>query len=168
MPVPFLTPRLAVRPFTVDDAPELHAVLYRDPEAMRFVGGPHTVEATRAGIERYIDQQEAAGYSFWAVEERESGLIAGEAGLFPLSGEGPEVELGYAFGRAYWGRGYATEVAGAIIAEAFGALGLERVVAVAKAENARSLHVLAKLGFRAEGEREAWGQRQLFFVRDRG
>ena len=44
---------------------------------------------------------------------------------------------------------------------------MQRVVAVAKAENTASLHVLGKLGFRSEGERVAWGAQQLFFVRDR-
>jgi RimJ/RimL family protein N-acetyltransferase len=44
---------------------------------------------------------------------------------------------------------------------------VQRVVAVAKAENTASLHVLDKLGFRNEGERIAWGAQQLFFVRNR-
>jgi ribosomal-protein-alanine N-acetyltransferase len=167
VPVPILTPRLVLRAFTVDDAPQLHEALYRDPEAMRFIGGPHSVQATRQGIERYIDQQERSGFSFWAVEERESGFIVGEAGLFPLNARGPDTELGYAFGRSAWGRGYATEVGEAILAEAFGPLGLDRVVALAKRQNRGSLNVLRKLGFREQGEIEAWGSRHAFFVRER-
>lgn len=168
MPVPILTSRLALRAFTVDDAPQLHAALYRDAEAMHFIGGTHSVQATRQGIERYVDQQEADGFSFWAVEERESGLVVGEAGLFPLDARGPDVELGYALGSRWWGRGYATEAATGILEEAFGPLDLARVVAVAKRENTGSLNVLRKLGFREEGDIHAWGSRQALFVRERG
>jgi RimJ/RimL family protein N-acetyltransferase len=84
-----------------------------------------------------------------------------------MNGVGPDIELGYAFGRDWWGRGYATEAAGAILGVAFEQLGAPRVVAVAKRENTGSLHVLDKLGFRFEGERDAWGVRQMFFVCDR-
>ena len=56
--------------------------------------------------------------------------MAGEAGLVPLGGEGPDIELGYGLGSAFWGRGLATELGRAILDEAFGPLGLQRVVAV--------------------------------------
>jgi RimJ/RimL family protein N-acetyltransferase len=101
------------------------------------------------------------------VTENETGAVIGEAGLYPMNGVGPDIELGYALGTPWWGRGYATEAARAILHAAFENLGVERVVAVAKRENTGSLHVLDKLGFRMEGERDAWGARQLFFVRDR-
>ena len=55
----------------------------------------------------------------------------------------------------------------AILQTAFEALGAQRVVAVAKRENTASLHVLEKLGFRNEGERNAWGALQLYYVCDR-
>jgi [ribosomal protein S5]-alanine N-acetyltransferase len=165
--VPFVTPRLAVRPFDLDDAEQLHAVLYGDAVAMQFLGGPHSLDATVRSLERYITQQERTGYSFWAVEERETGFIVGEAGLFPFGGEGPEVEVGYAFGSAHWGRGYATEAAGGIVDRAFAHLEVDHLVAVAKRQNTGSLHVLGKLGFEQRGERDAWGARQLFFVCER-
>jgi len=168
VPVPITTRRLVLRAFTPDDVSEIHAHLYSDATAMRFIGGPHTLQRTRQGIETYIAQQRRSGFSFWAVLERETGSIVGEAGLYPFNAVGPEVELGYALGTPWWGRGYATEVGEALLAEAFGPLGLERVVAVVKPDNARSQRVLVRLGFRAEGERQAWGAPHLLFVRDRG
>jgi [ribosomal protein S5]-alanine N-acetyltransferase len=164
--VPIITERLLLRAFTLEDVPGIHAALYSDPDAMRFIGGAHTLERTRQGIASYIDHQERVGYSFWAVEERASGTVIGEAGLYPLNGTGPDVELGYAFGSPWWGRGYATEAGGAILQAAFATLGMPRIVAVAKRENVDSRHVLEKLGFRQEGERDAWGSRHLYFVRD--
>jgi RimJ/RimL family protein N-acetyltransferase len=60
--------------------------------------------------------------------------------------------LGYWIDGEYQGQGYATEAVGNAVALAFGALGLHRVQAAVMPHNAASLRVLAKLGFRKEGE----------------
>ncbi|MGH2942404.1 MAG: GNAT family N-acetyltransferase [Solirubrobacteraceae bacterium] len=167
MPLPILTERLVLRAYDCTDLDELHAALYSDDDAMRLLGGPRDLAGTRAALERSMTQQERAGFSFWPVIERESGLLVGEAGLFPLAPDGPDVALGYAFGARHWGRGYATEAAGAVLAEAFGPLGMERVVAITREANQGSRRVLSKLGFRMEGMRHVWGAEQLFFVLER-
>ena len=164
MALPIVTDRLELRPYVVDDVPAIHAVLYGDAEAMRLIGGAVDLEETRRRIELYIAHQRSAGYAFWAVVERATGALAGEAGLIPFGGEGPDVELGYAFGRAFWGRGLATEAGRAVLAEAFGPLGLERVVAVTMPVNLGSQRVLAKLGFVPAGRREVWDAEQLYYV----
>ncbi len=164
MPLPIVTERLVLRAYEADDLQQLHAVLYSDEAAMRLLGGPRDLPGTRAALERTMAQQESGGYSFWPVIERESGLMCGEAGLFPLAPEGPDVALGYAFGSSYWGRGYATEAATAVVAEAFGPLGMDHLVAITRETNYGSRRVLAKLGFRERGLRHVWGAEQLFFT----
>jgi ribosomal-protein-alanine N-acetyltransferase len=164
MALPILTERLVLRPYETADLHQLHSVLYSDEHAMRLLGGPRDVAGTRFALERSMNQQELTGFSFWPVLERESGLIVGEAGLFPLSPGGPDIALGYAFGREYWGRGYATEAARSVLAEAFGPLGLDHVVAITREANAGSRHVLEKLGFRMDGARHVWGAEQLYFT----
>jgi RimJ/RimL family protein N-acetyltransferase len=167
MALPIVTERLVVRPYEADDLKQLHAVLYSDVDAMRLLGGPRDLAGTRFALERSMAQQEHSGFSFWPVIERESGLLVVEAGLFPLSPDGPDVALGYAFGSPWWGRGYATEAARAVVGEAFGDLGLRRLVAITREANRGSRHVLEKLGFRMEGVRHVWGAEQLFFVLER-
>jgi RimJ/RimL family protein N-acetyltransferase len=167
MPLPILTERLVLRAYDMDDLDQLHAVLYSDDDAMRLLGGPRDLAGTRAALERSMNQHDHAGYSFWPVLERESGLLVGEAGLFPLAPDGPDIALGYAFGAAHWGKGYATEAARAVLVEAFGALGMDRVVAITREANLGSRRVLEKLGFRMEGVRHVWGAEQLFFVLER-
>jgi RimJ/RimL family protein N-acetyltransferase len=158
------TVRLVLRPYAPDDIATVHALLYGDAQAMRLIGGAVDLEETRRRIEFYITLHERTGTSFWAVIERATGAIVGEAGLLPFEGKGPEIELGYAFGVAYWGRGYATEVGHALLAHAFEALGQDHVVAVTKPVNAGSRNVLEKLGFVELGRIEAWGEEQLHFV----
>jgi RimJ/RimL family protein N-acetyltransferase len=167
MPLPIVTQRLVLRAYEDDDLQQLHDVLYSDEAAMRLLGGPRDLAGTRAALERSIAQQEYGGFSFWPVIERESGLLCGEAGLFPLTPDGPDVALGYAFGSAYWGRGYATEAAWAVVAEAFGPLGLDQLVAITREQNFGSRRVLAKLGFEEHGLRHVWGAEQLFFTLQR-
>ena len=167
MALPILTERLVMRAYEPGDLEQLHAVLYSDVSAMALLGGPRDIAGTRAALERSMTQQDLGGFSFWPVFERESGLLVGEAGLFPLTPDGQDIALGYAFGARYWGRGYATEAASAVLAEAFGPLGLDRVVAITREANVRSRRVLAKLGFRTEGLRHVWGAEQLFFVLER-
>jgi len=145
--LPIQTERLVVRVYDVEDVARIHAALYGDPAVRRWTGGPSTLTETRAVIARYIDAQRRDGYAYGAVVERGSSDLVGEAGLKPLDDVGPEIEVGYAFAVASQRRGYATEVARAIAATAFGPMQLERVYATAHPENAGSRHVLAKLGF---------------------
>ena len=163
MPLPIVTERLTLRAYRPSDLADLHNVLYSNEDAMSLLGGARELVATRAALERSIRQQRIDGYSFWPVIERASGKLIGEAGLFPLAPGGPDISLGYAFGADYWGRGYATEAARAVLAEAFGPLHLRRVVAITREANAGSRNVLRKLGFRMEGCRHVWGAEQLYF-----
>ena len=167
MPLPIFTERLALRPYESSDLHQLHAVLYSDEQAMALLGGPRDLSGTRFALERSMNQQGLSGFSFWPVFERESGLLIGEAGLFPLAPDGPDVALGYAFGSPWWGRGYATEAARGVVAEAFGELGLERLVAITREANLGSRHVLQKLGFSMEGIRHVWGAEQMYFTLER-
>lgn len=167
MALPIVTERLVLRPYVAEDAAELHAVVYGDHDAMRLLGGARDLAGTRAAVQRSMNQQDLHGFSFWAVIERESGLLAGEAGLFPLGEDREEIALGYALGVDFWERGYGTEAARAALDEAFGPLDLPRVAAITRATNFRSRRVLAKLGFTAHGLRHVWGAEQLYHELDR-
>jgi RimJ/RimL family protein N-acetyltransferase len=164
MPLPIITERLVLRPYQADDLHELHAALYADDDAMALLGGARDIAGTRAALERSMKQQDDGGFSFWPVIERESGRLIGEAGLFPLAPGGEDIALGYAFGAPYWGHGYATEASLAVLTEAFGPLGLDRVVAITREANLGSRRVLEKLGFLMEGCRHVWGAEQLYFA----
>jgi ribosomal-protein-alanine N-acetyltransferase len=168
MELPLRTPRLELRPFTDADISAAHRI-YSDPEVMRYVGhGPVRSEhETRGMLAAYIAHQAAHGYSFWAVVERASGALIGDAGLFLSQSIGPEVEVGYTLARRTWGRGYATEAARACLDAAFGPLGLDEVIALVVPDNARSLHVVARLGMTPDGRRHAYGREHLVFRRGR-
>jgi [ribosomal protein S5]-alanine N-acetyltransferase len=166
--VELITSRLHLRPFTAADHDAIHAV-YSDPDVMRYVGhGAHrAMSETVRALRVYADILAAHGYSFLAVVERESRTVVGDAGLNPLGGRGPDIELGYTVARAAWGRGYATEVGRALIEHAFTVLDAPRVVAQVEPANAASRHVLEKLGMTAREERIAYGRPHLLYVVER-
>ena len=159
------TERLHLRPFTAADHPAIHAV-YSDPEVMRHVGhGAHkTPDETAAALRIYGEVLERRGFSFLAVTERDGGALIGDGGLHPL---GEDVELGYTLARSAWGRGYATELGRALLAYAFEVLAVPRVIAQVEPDNARSRHVLEKLGMTEREMRTAYGRPHLLYVVER-
>jgi RimJ/RimL family protein N-acetyltransferase len=76
--------------------------------------------------------------------------LIGECGIDPRE-DGPEI--GYWLGADYWGQGYATEAARALIDHAFGELGYEALQAGARVSNPASRRVLEKCGFQWMGVR---------------
>jgi [ribosomal protein S5]-alanine N-acetyltransferase len=160
--LPLVTDRLILRPLREDDVAAMHAV-YGDPEVMRWVGtGPvGGLGGTRALVRAYMDHQRRHGFAFWAVEDRATSTVLGDAGLALSAGVGPDVELGYTLGRDWWGRGLGTEAAGACVAAAFDGLGLDAVTAIVEPANAPSRRVLHKLGFVTAGRRMAFGREHL-------
>ncbi|MDH4351518.1 MAG: GNAT family N-acetyltransferase, partial [Gemmatimonadota bacterium] len=93
-----------------------------------------------------------------AVGDRATAVLVGAIGLI-LRPEHSRAELGYWIGRPFWGRGYATEAAGAMLRYGFETLGLRRLYACHFARNPASGRVLEKVGMRQEGIARAHAQR---------
>lgn len=144
-----LTPRLRLRRWVDADAAPLDA-LNADPEVTRLL-----TRAAGPGFHRAAEAHWAEhGIGPWAVEERETGTLVGFVGIgYPLAI--PDLahrpELGWRLARSTWGRGYATEAAGAARDHALGPAGLRSLVSIIHPLNHRSLRVAAKLGLRLEG-----------------
>ena len=126
-----------------------------DLETMRYLsksGDVWTREQVVERVERGARYCGERGMTFWTVVEKATGTVIGQGGLVPIAFNGDEVELGYRFGKAHWGKGYATELAKASAAYGFEKLGLDRLVAVSFPGNTASRSVLKKAGFDELGE----------------
>jgi RimJ/RimL family protein N-acetyltransferase len=167
--IPFETERLIVRPWSVDDAEAAFAI-YRDPEVWRYLGGgepPADLAAAGAMLRRWIDRsREKAPCGVWAVIERSTGSPIGSVMLWPLE-DGPEIEVGYHFGKFAWGKGYATEAARAVIEHGFRVLDVDYLVGVVFPENPASQRVLEKVGMTYRGMREIFGFNLMHYKIDR-
>lgn len=157
------TERLILRPFSANDVDVL-AGFYADPEVMRYLGVGKTLsrEETEASVDRMLRSWDVDGLGQFAVERKDDGELVGRCGflvwdaatLTPTTeaeATGPtELEVGYAFGRSFWGQGYATEAAAAVRDHALGPMGRSRLIAFIRPENVRSRRVAEKIGMRHE------------------
>jgi RimJ/RimL family protein N-acetyltransferase len=162
-----LTPRLRLRPYREDDVAPMFGV-FGDREVMRFSqsGGDPTIEVTAARIAKLIDHQAKFGFSLWVVEDRTTGEILGDCGLKQLEA-GPEIEVGYRFAKAHWGRGYATESAEASVRYGFHTLALPRIVAVVEPANVASCRVIEKIGLPYRHQAPHYGRTMNYYAADR-
>jgi [ribosomal protein S5]-alanine N-acetyltransferase len=143
---------LLLRPLEPSDADDLFR-MYSVPENIRFIGkGSASVDELRVSIEQHIQEQWPHGLGLFAAILKENGVMIGRAGLFRSEIDGKlEVELAYLVDITYWGRGYATEAAFAIVDHGMHTLGLERLIAIIHPENLGSIRVAEKTGFKFEG-----------------
>jgi ribosomal-protein-alanine N-acetyltransferase len=128
--------------------------VYGDALTMRWVGDgrPLTRPECVQWIENIQRGYATRGYGMTALAARESGVIVGFCGLVHPGGQA-DAELKYALRRDYWGQGFATEGARALIDYAIEVLHLSTIVATAAPEHAASHRILLKIGLAAAGSR---------------
>jgi RimJ/RimL family protein N-acetyltransferase len=125
--------------------------LLGDPRVMWVYPRPWTRDEIARWIRRAQSEYRERGFGLWIVEDRRSGELVGECGLTKQVFAGTtEIEVGYQLRPAFWGRGLATEAAGACVAFARDVARLPRVVALIDPRNDASKRVAAKIGLRWE------------------
>jgi RimJ/RimL family protein N-acetyltransferase len=142
------TERLLLRRWEERDRPVFYAHC-ADPEVMRYFPATMTPTEVDETIDRQNGFHDEYGYCFWAVEERASGAMLGFCGLKPGAEGTPlenEVEIGWRFGRRYWGQGFAREAALASLDWGFVNLGIDRIGAITVPANVRSWGLMERVG----------------------
>lgn len=149
------TERLRLRSAWRDDDLDALAAMNADPEVMRYIldGAVRDREQSARGLAKCVRDWRERGFGLFAIDVRETGELAGWAGLSVpefLPEVLPAVEIGWRLARGAWGRGYATEAAAAALRFGFDEIGLDRVISIRHTENTRSERVMAKLGLTHE------------------
>jgi RimJ/RimL family protein N-acetyltransferase len=146
------TERLILRPYRLDDF-DGYAQMWGDPDVVRFIGGkPFDREASWHRFLRKAGLWQVVGFGFFAVEEKDTGIFAGEAGFqesrraIEPSIEGT-LEAGWALTPNVQGWGYATEAMAAAIGWAEAAFPGRRMTCIIDPENQPSIRVAQRLGF---------------------
>jgi RimJ/RimL family protein N-acetyltransferase len=153
--LPFSTPRLVLRPFTLDDAAAFAA--YRsDPDVARYQSwqAPYPLALAKAFIASLagIDGPVAGDWVQIAVEH--DGALAGDVAV-GLSKDGLIATIGYTLAPARQGRGLAVEAVDAVVDRLFADLGVHRVEASVDPRNVASARLVESLGFELEGTARA-------------
>jgi len=145
------TNRLAISHLTTEDAAFIMK-LVNSPGWLQYIGD-RNVKSLEDG-RRYLENGPLKSYAQWGfglfrVALKSTNTAIGICGLIKRS-ELEDIDLGFALLPAYAGQGYAYEAAAAVLTYAQQQLHLKRLVAITMVDNAASLKLLQKLGFRFE------------------
>ena len=146
------TARLVLRPFSAANAAEVMRLAGDRAVADTTSHIPHPYQAGMA--EEWIARHQPAfdreqGVAL-AITRKPDGALVGAISLMGMA-KGHQAELGYWIGKPFWGQGYCTEAARALLRYAFTDLGLVRVHAGHFARNPASGRVMQKIGMHKEG-----------------
>jgi ribosomal-protein-alanine N-acetyltransferase len=148
------TPRLRLRIPSLEDADGI-AAYAGDPEVTRYMSWPRhrSIRDADAFLRHALTAVERGEELHWVVTPRPSEQVLGMVG-FRLQGH--RAELGYVLARPYWGQGFATEAARAVVEWAIARPQIYRVWAVCDLDNHASVRVLEKIGMAREGRLRRW------------
>lgn len=143
------TERLTLREITTNDAAFLLGLL-NEPSFIQNIGDKkvRTVDDARLyALNGPIASYKQHGFGLYLVALKETGQPIGICGLVKRDAL-PDADIGYAFLPAYWRKGYALEATAATKQYALTVLGHQELLAIVNAENASSIRVLEKIGFK--------------------
>jgi RimJ/RimL family protein N-acetyltransferase len=146
------TPRLVLRSLQREDAPAIARLAGAREVASTTLRIPHPyaeADALQFLTNAGKDFQEGRSVVF-AITIAPNQDLCGTIGLH-IAPEHRHAELGYWIGVPFWGKGYTTEAAGAVLSFGFETLGLHRIYAHYFGGNVASQRVLQKIGMRREG-----------------
>lgn len=147
---PIRTARLTLRAPVPEDARAIFETYSSDPDVTRYMGWPRHEKL--ASTEWFISfalhewKTHGVGTHLIFLDER----LVGSTGLHVDTNTRGEVATGYVLGRAYWGKGIATEACRAMV-ELAKRRGDRRVSAHCHADHLASARVLEKSGLLFEG-----------------
>ncbi|MGW0811478.1 GNAT family N-acetyltransferase [Nonomuraea sp. NPDC002799] len=150
------TERLIMRRSREEDR-EPFAAMNADPEVMEHFPATLTQAESDRLVDRIEQHFEKHGYSWWALEERESGRFIGFTGLILQTFNAPflpAVEIGWRLARPAWGHGYAIEAARRAVAYAFEEASLDELISITTERNMRSRAVMERLGMTRDPEED--------------
>jgi len=150
-PLKLKTERLLIESFAGHEAATLSSLM-NDPDIARMMATipyPFSEQDAAAWLaERIFSHEIGPDKGFVAKVSLLNGTLIGFVGI-----GGEPVNTAYAFGRAYWGQGYATEAMQAFLAHCTRIFALTEITAGAMFDNPASAAVLTKLGFKQAGEK---------------
>jgi RimJ/RimL family protein N-acetyltransferase len=156
-PEAFETKRLRLRPVQRSDAANIFQYAGEVAPTHFMTFRRHRDIADSLAFAQRCEDCWTSGTAFpWAAIEKTSGLFLG---VLELRLSPPKADFGYIFAERFWGNGFATEVASAVVAWAIAQPSILRVWATCHPTNAASAAVLRKAGLSYETTLANWEAR---------
>lgn len=143
------TGRLLLRKFQPSDAEEIFAAWTSDERVAKYTSwyAHEKIEDTRAYVKYMVSRDELSDYN-WIIELNHK--IIGSISVCYADDDLEIAGIAYALGYDYWGKGYVTEAAGAVIRFLFDEVHYRKIIAGCDSENIGSARVLEKVGMKRE------------------
>ena len=151
----FTSQRLYYRLYTQEDFVFLASML-SDPEMVRYIGNGQTRD--EQGAKMFLDwiyshYHMNEEYGLKVIVRKEDDVLVGHAGIVPQKVQGKdEFEIGYWIAKEYWGNGYASESAKALMDRGVNKLGIKRFISLIQPMNDASRKIATKNGMNLEEE----------------
>ncbi len=152
------SPRLTLRPWTVEDA-EAALVVYGVDEVARWLSPAMErvadVDRMRSLIESWAGEDLEPPQGRWAIVVTGTGELVGGVAVLPLPPQGEDLEVAWQLAPHAWGQGYAAEAGHAVAHHAFTS-GVEELFAVVRTQNGRGAATAQRVGMEWVGETEKY------------
>lgn len=147
------TQRLILKELSEDDFEDIYE-FKSDPQVVKYLTwGPNSREQTLHSLSKQIAFQNEENRQIYvlAVEMNSTKKVIGNALLMARDHDFKTVEVGYFINSNYWKQGYGIEIVNGLLYLGFNIFDVHRIYAVCDVENAGSVKLLIKIGFRQEG-----------------
>jgi len=149
------TSRLYHREFDLSDAKYMFD-LNSDKEVIKYTGDDHfSSEEEALNFIKNYNHYKIHGFGRWAVILKENNAFIGWSGL--KLNEENDIDIGFRFFKKYWGKGFASESAKAVLDYGFNVLKINRIVGRVLPDNIASVRVLEKLSMKFEKQGNCHG-----------
>ena len=159
------TPRLILRPFTLEDAPAMYRNWASDPEVTKYLTWPThpSVQVSQMVLSDWVSCYEKKDYYQWAIVLRETDEPIGSMAVVSQRDDVGKAEIGYCIGRRWWRQGITPEALSAVIRFLMDEVGMQRIEARHDPRNPASGAVMRKCGMTFEGtlRRSDWNNQGL-------
>ena len=143
---------VSFREFRESDGMAVHRYAGNFVNVQYMDWGPNTEEDTQAFVQLALKEQTFSPrtqFNF-AVIDPLTELLIGTAAIRIQDAQALVADFGYILHSDYWGRGYGTEIAKAMVRFGFEELGMHRIWATCRPQNIASSRVLEKTGLKFE------------------
>ena len=160
----FETERLIVCQYDFDIDADNFFLLNSDEEVMKYIRATKSRDECDAFLKQIIETYKINPLiGRWAAYEKSSGKFVGSFAIIPI--EGTElIQLGYAFLKENWGKGFASELTREGLNYYFTNTKIDHIYAIAEKDNVASHNVLLKNGFVPDGEKKEGEKVLLQFI----
>ena len=164
----FETERLIVRQYVFETDAENFFLLNSDDDVMRYIRATKSKEECDAFLKKIIETYKINPLmGRWAANEKATGKFVGSFAIIPMEGS-EDIQLGYAFLKENWGKGFASELTKAALDYYFKNTKADHIYAIAEEANIASHKVLLKNSFVRDGIKTEEGKELLKFIFRKG